>query len=63
MAFLNWRAAKHFDHSGDKPCVLCEGPTPMRSDKGTPVHKTCAEDWLDAHPEHLARFNAQPRRS
>jgi hypothetical protein len=50
MAFLDWRDAQHFDHTGDKPCVLCTKPTPLRSDKGVPVHKVCAEDWLDAHP-------------
>lgn len=50
MTLLNWRAAHHFDHSGDKPCVLCGSPTPLRSDKGTPVHKVCAENWLDTHP-------------
>ncbi|MFF0694394.1 hypothetical protein ACFYU4_17400 [Streptomyces tendae] len=31
MALLDWRAAKHFDSSGDKPCVLCDKPTPLRS--------------------------------
>ncbi|NJP64782.1 hypothetical protein [Streptomyces spiramenti] len=50
MTLLNWRAAKHYDHSGDKPCVLCGASTPLRSDNGTPVHKVCAENWLNAHP-------------
>lgn len=50
MAFLNWRAPEHFDHTGDKPCVLCTKPTPLRSDKGKPVHKVCAENWIDTHP-------------
>jgi hypothetical protein len=50
VAFLNWRDAKHFDHSGDKPCVMCDKPTPLRPDKGKPVHKVCAEAWIDAHP-------------
>ena len=52
MAFLDWRHPKHFDHRGDKPCVICRKPTPMRSERGKPVHKTCAENWLDAHPQH-----------
>lgn len=49
MALLNWRSGKHFDHSGDQLCVLCGGPTPLRSDRGKPVHKVCAEDWIDQH--------------
>lgn len=51
MAFLDWRDFKHFDPTGDKPCVLCDKPTPLRSDKGKPVHKVCAENWLDTHPK------------
>ncbi|MDT0347492.1 hypothetical protein [Streptomyces litchfieldiae] len=54
MALLNWRDAKHFDHSGDKPCVLCHKPTPLRSDRGKPVHKVCAESWLETHPQPAA---------
>ncbi|WP_432052068.1 hypothetical protein [Streptomyces xiamenensis] len=54
MKFLDWSHPSHFDHTGDKPCVLCGGPTPMRSDKGKPVHKTCAEAWLEAHPQKEA---------
>jgi hypothetical protein len=49
VAFLDWRDAKHFDPTGDKPCVLCDKPTPLRSDRGKPVHKVCAEAWIDAH--------------
>ncbi|WP_411091318.1 hypothetical protein [Streptomyces sp. 049-1] len=49
MALLDWRSAKHFDSGGDKPCVLCDKPTPLRSDRGKPVHKVCAEDWIDRH--------------
>ncbi|MFJ2646586.1 hypothetical protein ACIO1C_07660 [Streptomyces sp. NPDC087420] len=49
MAFLNWRSSEHFDHTGDKPCVLCGTPTPLRSDRGKPVHKVCAENWIDAN--------------
>jgi hypothetical protein len=49
VTLLNWNAAKHFDPTGDKPCVLCDKPTPLRSDRGKPVHKVCAEEWIDAH--------------
>jgi hypothetical protein len=50
MALLDWSDRKHFDSTGDKPCVLCDKPTPLRSDRGKPVHKVCAEDWIDNHP-------------
>lgn len=49
VALLNWHEAKHFDHTGDKPCVLCDRPTPLRSDRGKPVHKVCAENWTATH--------------
>ncbi|MFF5128200.1 hypothetical protein ACFY41_14920 [Streptomyces syringium] len=49
MALLDWRDASHFDHTGDKPCVICTKPTPLRSDRGKPVHKVCAEEWIDTH--------------
>lgn len=49
MTLLDWRDHKHFDHSGDKPCVCCGKPTPLRSNRGKPVHKVCAERWYDAH--------------
>ncbi|MFB9519619.1 hypothetical protein ACFFTU_06650 [Streptomyces cremeus] len=49
MALLNWNSPKHYDHTGDKPCVCCGKPTPLRSDRGKPVHKVCAEQWIDAH--------------
>ncbi|MFJ9854298.1 hypothetical protein [Streptomyces sp. NPDC101150] len=56
MALLNWRSAEHYDHTGDKPCVLCDKPTPLRSDRGKPVHKVCAEKWIDNHtPKENAR--------
>ncbi|MFD8393502.1 hypothetical protein ACFV2N_30905 [Streptomyces sp. NPDC059680] len=50
VALLDWRSPEHFDHTGDKPCVICTKPTPLRSDTGKPVHKVCAEAWIDAHP-------------
>jgi hypothetical protein len=50
VALLDWRSPEHFDHTGDKPCVICTKPTPLRSDRGKPVHKVCAEDWNDTHP-------------
>ncbi|WP_058044606.1 hypothetical protein [Streptomyces roseifaciens] len=49
MTLLDWHDPKHFDSSGDKPCVCCGKPTPLRSDRGRPVHKVCAENWYDTH--------------
>jgi hypothetical protein len=42
---LDWRAATHYDARGDRACVLCGHPTPLRSHKREPVHKVCAENW------------------
>lgn len=55
---LDWRDAQHFDRWQDRPCALCDQPTPMRSHAGEPVHKSCAESWLAAHPTEarLGRF-------
>ncbi|KOG31053.1 hypothetical protein AQJ84_17425 [Streptomyces resistomycificus] len=50
VALLNWRSPEHYDHTGDQPCVICTKPTPLRSDRGKPVHEVCAEDWIDRHP-------------
>ncbi|WNI19912.1 hypothetical protein [Actinacidiphila sp. ITFR-21] len=50
VALLDWRGSQHFDHTADKPCVICDKPTLLRSDRGKPVHKVCAENWIDAHP-------------
>jgi hypothetical protein len=64
-ALLDWRDNKHFDRWQDLPCVLCAKDTPMRSHYGEPVHKTCAEDWIAAHPAEarLGRFASdQPKR-
>ncbi|MFJ8351494.1 hypothetical protein ACIQ9J_35105 [Streptomyces sp. NPDC094153] len=60
---LDWRDGRHFDHRGNRPCVLCGRPTPMRSHYGEPVHKTCAEDWIAAHPTEarLGRFASDTR--
>ncbi|MFA3838623.1 hypothetical protein [Streptomyces aureus] len=51
MSVLDWHDAQHFDRTRDLPCALCARPTPMRSHHGEPVHKVCAEDWNDQHPE------------
>ncbi|WP_182442006.1 hypothetical protein [Streptacidiphilus sp. PB12-B1b] len=48
MALLDWRDAKHWDNT-PKPCVICDKPTNLRSDRAKPVHKVCAEDWIDQH--------------
>ncbi|MFF4673040.1 hypothetical protein ACFY1C_24850 [Streptomyces sp. NPDC001279] len=50
MPLLDWRDARHFDPRQDLPCTLCGRSTPIRSHAGEPVHKVCAEDWLDQHP-------------
>ncbi|MER7042720.1 hypothetical protein [Streptomyces microflavus] len=55
---LGWRDASHFDRWQDRPCTLCDHLTPMRSHAGEPVHKSCAETWIAAHPTEarLGRF-------
>ncbi|WP_030019323.1 hypothetical protein [Streptomyces monomycini] len=57
-ALLDWRDSQHFDRWQDRPCVLCDRPTPLRSHYGEPVHKTCAENWIAANPveARLGRF-------
>ncbi|MFI9200547.1 hypothetical protein [Streptomyces sp. NPDC053048] len=57
MTLLDWHDPKHFDASGDKPCVCCGKPTPLRSDRGKPVHKVCAEDWHDTHSSDEKKGN------
>lgn len=52
-AGLVWRDHRHYDHRGDRPCVLCGRPTPLRSHKGEPAHKVCAEAWLAQNPGNL----------
>ncbi|MER5227122.1 hypothetical protein [Streptomyces flaveus] len=63
---LDWRDSRHFDRWQDLPCALCGRDTPMRSHHGEPVHKTCAEDWVTAHPVKAreGRFasDVQPKR-
>ncbi|MEV6816130.1 hypothetical protein [Micromonospora sp. NPDC051296] len=42
---LDWRRS---GGAGEPvPCVLCGKPAICRSPKGTPVHKVCAETWID----------------
>ncbi|MCX5260930.1 hypothetical protein OOK27_43460 [Streptomyces canus] len=60
MRLLIWRDAAHFDRFEDLPCALCGTPTPMRSHTQEPVHKVCAEQWNDAHPE-APRYRAGTR--
>ncbi|MEV8057197.1 hypothetical protein AB0P37_11860 [Streptomyces antimycoticus] len=64
---LEWRDSQHFDRWHDRPCALCDQPTPMRSHYGEPAHKACAEDWIAANPteaRRLGRFasDIQPKR-
>ncbi|MDI5971472.1 hypothetical protein POF50_019400 [Streptomyces sp. SL13] len=49
MPLRNWHESQHYDHTGDKPCVCCGIPTPLRSERGRPVHKVCAETWTADH--------------
>ncbi|MCM1948618.1 hypothetical protein NC315_25060 [Streptomyces sp. G2] len=53
---LDWGDARHFDHTGNRPCCLCGKPTPMRTHGGEPVHKVCAEDWNATHPNEARRY-------
>ncbi|MGO1025741.1 hypothetical protein ACTOXX_34775 [Streptomyces rubiginosohelvolus] len=55
---LDWRDASHFDRWQDRPWALCDRPTPMRSNAGERVHKSCAEAWIAANPTEarLGRF-------
>ncbi|MFJ3973457.1 hypothetical protein ACIPYR_35680 [Streptomyces parvus] len=55
---LDWRHASHFHRWQDRPCTLCDQPTPMRSHADEPVHKSCAEAWIAAKPveARLGRF-------
>ncbi|MFC1416514.1 hypothetical protein [Streptacidiphilus cavernicola] len=55
MPLLNWRDSKHWSDT-PAPCVLCDKPTNLRSDRAKPVHKVCAEDWIDSH----AAASAEP---
>ncbi|SEF19012.1 hypothetical protein [Streptomyces sp. Ag109_O5-10] len=67
-ALLDWGDGRHFDHQRDKPCVLCDKPTPMRSHADEPVHKACAEAWIAANSveARLGRFasdaKSQPKK-
>ncbi|GAB3127444.1 hypothetical protein GCM10027160_52110 [Streptomyces calidiresistens] len=56
---LTWRDPRHYDHRGDRPCVLCGRPTPLRSHQGEPAHKACAERWAGDHPGDT-RFVSDP---
>ncbi|MCD0482335.1 hypothetical protein LO771_07890 [Streptacidiphilus sp. ASG 303] len=49
MALLDWRDARHWAPK-PAPCGVCEQPTNLRSGRGKPVHKVCAEQWTDTHP-------------
>jgi hypothetical protein len=44
---LDWR---HATTGPMAPCVICGGKSLLRSPgKKVPCHKTCAENWLQAH--------------
>lgn len=48
MALLDWRDSKHWSNA-EAPCGCCGKLTHLRSDLGKPVHKVCAEQWIDQH--------------
>jgi hypothetical protein len=45
---LNWRRGSVLDVA--VPCSICRQPTFVVSPRGTPCHKTCAEQWVEEHP-------------
>jgi hypothetical protein len=50
---LDWTATgPHGAGSVGPPaqCVICRVPTILRSPRGKPCHKVCAERWTDALP-------------
>ena len=59
MAVLNWGDSSHWA-TDPAPCVLCDQPTNLRSDRGKPAHKVCAEQWIDQHTTTTAPTN-RPR--
>lgn len=38
------------------PCVLCNQKTVMRSPRGVPCHKICAEDWTSRRTEETLKL-------
>jgi hypothetical protein len=48
VGLLDWRDSKHWSNT-EADCVICDKPTNLRSDRGKPVHKVCAENWNDRH--------------
>ncbi|MFG2825786.1 hypothetical protein ACGFX4_40950 [Kitasatospora sp. NPDC048365] len=46
MAVFDWRDSSHWA-SKPAPCGVCDKPTNLRSDRGKPAHKVCAETWTD----------------
>ncbi|MEV5080398.1 hypothetical protein AB0K74_16725 [Streptomyces sp. NPDC056159] len=58
---LDWRDSSHFRWVA--ACTLCQKPTPLRSNAGESVHKTCAEAWISANPTEarLSRFVSDPQ--
>ncbi|GAA5005694.1 hypothetical protein GCM10025734_45100 [Kitasatospora paranensis] len=43
---LDWRDARHYDRTGDRPCRWCGRPTPLRDQQRRPAHKVCAEQHI-----------------
>jgi hypothetical protein len=49
---LNWRHSSHWSWDA-KPCRHCGGLTHLRTVKGWPAHKVCAEAVLAAQAAEL----------
>ena len=47
-AHFDWSDRKHWSPRAE-PCGICTKPTNLRSDRGKPAHKVCAETWTDQH--------------
>ncbi|MFB7621010.1 hypothetical protein [Kitasatospora sp. NPDC056181] len=45
---LDWRDARHYDHTRTLPCRWCGRPTPLRDEQRRPAHKVCAEQHAHA---------------
>jgi hypothetical protein len=61
MTLLDW--SKTGTVGDPAMCVVCRRPALCRSPNGVPCHKTCAEGWVDAHPNAKQGKGSRGRRS
>ncbi|MFJ1796657.1 hypothetical protein [Kitasatospora griseola] len=47
-ARFDWSDKRHWSPRAE-PCGVCDKPTNLRSDRGKPAHKVCAETWTNQH--------------